>query len=70
NAVKYSPAGSRIQIRVQTLYNFIRIEIEDGGIGIPKEEWNQVFKRFYRGTNDMVRRAEGAGVGLYLCRKI
>ena len=70
NAVKYSPAGSSIQIRVQALYNFIRIEIEDGGIGIPKEELNQIFKRFYRGSNDIVRKSEGAGVGLYLCRKI
>ena len=70
NAVKYSPAGSSIQIRVQTLYNFIRIEIEDNGIGIPKEEWNQIFKRFYRGSNDIVRKTEGAGVGLYLSRKI
>ena len=70
NAVKYSPAGSSIQIRVQTLYNFIRIEIEDNGIGIPKEDWNQIFKRFYRGSNDIVRKTEGAGVGLYLSRKI
>ena len=70
NAVKYSPTGSSIQIRVQALYNFIRIEIEDNGIGIPKEEWNQIFKRFYRGSSDIVRKAEGAGVGLYLSRKI
>ena len=70
NAVKYSPAGSSIQIRVQALYNFIRIEIEDNGIGIPKEEWNQIFKRFYRGSSDIVRKTEGAGVGLYLSRKI
>ena len=70
NAVKYSPAGSSIQIRVQALYNFIRIEIEDNGIGIPKEEWNQIFKRFYRGSNDIVKKTEGAGVGMYLSRKI
>lgn len=70
NAVKYSPAGSLIQIRVQALYNFIRIEIEDNGIGVPKEEWNQIFKRFYRGSNDIVKKTEGAGVGLYLSRKI
>ena len=70
NAVKYSPAGSSIRLRVQTLYNYIRIEIEDNGIGIPKEEWNQIFKRFYRGSNDIVRKTEGAGVGLYLSRKI
>ncbi|MCM1388530.1 MAG: HAMP domain-containing histidine kinase [Bacillus sp. (in: Bacteria)] len=70
NAVKYSPAGSGIQIRIQTLYSFIRIEIEDNGIGIPTEEHNQIFKRFYRGSSDVVKKTEGAGVGLYLSRKI
>ncbi|MCM1146103.1 MAG: HAMP domain-containing histidine kinase [Clostridium sp.] len=70
NAVKYSSAGSGIQIRIQTLYSFIRIEIEDNGIGIPTEEHNQIFKRFYRGSSDIVKKTEGAGVGLYLSRKI
>lgn len=70
NAVKYSQAGSNIQIRIQALYSIIRIEIEDNGIGIPKEECNQIFKRFYRGSSDIVKQTEGAGVGLYLSRKI
>lgn len=70
NAVKYSPAGGSIKLRVQKLYSFIRIEIEDNGIGIPKEERNQIFRRFYRGGNDVVRKSEGVGVGLYLSRKI
>lgn len=70
NAVKYSPAGSRILIRVQTLYSFVRMEIEDQGIGIPREEYNKIFKRFYRGQNDTVQKTEGSGVGLYLSRKI
>lgn len=70
NAVKYSPSGSGIQIRIQALYNYVRIEIEDNGIGIPQNEWNHIFRRFYRGSNDIVRKTEGAGVGLYLSRKI
>lgn len=70
NAVKYSPAGSRILVRVQPLYSFVRMEIEDQGIGIPREEYNKIFKRFYRGQNDTVQKTEGSGVGLYLSRKI
>lgn len=70
NAVKYSPAGSRILIRVQTLYSFVRMEIEDQGIGIPREEYNKIFKRFYRRQNDTVQKTEGSGIGLYLSRKI
>ncbi len=70
NAVKYSPDGSRILIRVQELYSFVRMEIEDQGIGIPKEEYNRIFRRFYRGENETVKKTEGSGVGLYLARKI
>ena len=70
NAVKYSPEGSCIQIRVQKRYSFVRIEIEDQGIGIADWERNRIFQRFYRGSGDVVSREEGAGVGLYLSRKI
>lgn len=70
NAVKYSPAGTAVRIRVQILYSFVRVEIEDQGIGVPKEEYNKIFKRFYRGRSEAVQKAEGSGVGLYLSRKI
>ena len=70
NAVKYSPAGSEICIGVQQFYSFVRIEITDQGIGIPKQERHKVFKRFYRGGSMQVRRENGSGVGLYLARKI
>lgn len=70
NAVKYSPEGSRIQIRVQKLYSFIEIAIEDEGIGIPKEEQTLIFQRFYRGKSAAVKKEDGWGIGLYLSRKI
>ena len=70
NAAKYSSRGTSIQIRVEKLYSFVRIEIEDQGVGIPKTEYNNIFKRFYRGQNETVQNSEGSGVGLYLSRKI
>ena len=70
NAVKYSPAGSKVRITVSRLFSFIRVEIADEGIGIPPQERNKIFRRFYRGSDDDVRSQEGAGVGLYLCRSI
>lgn len=68
NAVKYSPTDS--SVRIQKLCSFVRLEIEDQGIGIPREEYNQIFRRFYRGKSRIVRQSEGSGVGLYLARKI
>lgn len=70
NAVKYSPEGSCIEVRVQKMYSFVRIEVQDQGVGIPKEDQNKIFQRFYRGNSDVVKNEEGSGVGLYLSRKI
>ena len=70
NAVKYSPAGSMVTLHLHKLYSYVRIEIEDEGIGISKTEYNQIFKRFYRGSHPIVKQSEGSGVGLYLSRRI
>ena len=55
---------------MHNLYSFIEIEIEDEGIGIPKEEQTLIFQRFYRGKSASVKKEDGWGVGLYLSRKI
>lgn len=70
NAVKYSPGGSAIRIRVEPMVSYVFIEVEDEGIGIEKSEYQSIFKRFYRGKRPEVEAEEGAGVGLYLVRKI
>lgn len=68
NAVKYSPKNSRIQIDVLRLDIYSQITITDEGIGIPEQEYNQIFRRFYRGKD--VEQAEGSGLGLYLAQLI
>lgn len=68
NAVKYTNLKGKIDIYVQDAINFIRIDIKDNGIGIDKNEFNNIFKRFYR--SEEVQDLEGSGVGLYLSRKI
>lgn len=70
NGVKYSPKGSRISIEVQRLFSFVRVEISDEGIGIPRSERNRIFQRFFRGSSETVKAQEGSGVGLYLSRRI
>lgn len=68
NALKYSPSGSEVCIRMFAYEMFAGIEIEDHGAGIPEEEIPRIFSRFYRGSD--VRDEEGVGVGLYLARQI
>ena len=55
-------------IQVQRLELYSRIIIEDQGIGIARQDYNKIFRRFYRGDN--VRDEEGTCLGLYLAQLI
>jgi signal transduction histidine kinase len=68
NAVKYSETNGKIDIALESLPLYARISITDYGIGIYPDEWNAIFKRFYRGKN--AKATDGAGLGLYLASLI
>lgn len=68
NAVKYTPSGGCISIKVRPWQFYTRIDIADTGIGIPEEHYNDVFQRFYRAQE--VAAEEGVGLGLYLANGI
>jgi signal transduction histidine kinase len=70
NAVKYSPAGSPIEIQLKKEGDRGILELRDEGAGIPKKERKRIFQKFYRVGNEDTRTAKGTGLGLYLCRKI
>lgn len=70
NAIKYSDRNKSVDLRVTKLPNLLLIEIEDEGMGIPPDELHKVFQRFYRGKKASEQVKEGAGVGLYLARRI
>ncbi len=64
NAIKYSESGAGIEITAEPMPMYTRITVTDHGIGIDKDDWNMIFKRFYRGQN--AKDSEGAGLGLFL----
>lgn len=68
NALKYTSNGGSIDIKVNPWEMFTKIDIIDSGIGIDECQINNIFKRFYRGTN--VQEIEGVGIGLYITREI
>lgn len=72
NAVKYSPDGKNITIRVRQNYNHNRvsISIKDEGIGIPMAHIDKIFNRFYRVDKSRQRSMGGTGLGLSLAKKI
>lgn len=68
NAVKYTPAGGRVDIKITEYPVYLRLDITDNGPGISEEEQAKIFGRFYRGSNSSG--VEGVGIGLYLTRDI
>jgi len=68
NALKYSPHGGSIEVKLETDEHSATVEVRDGGIGIARDEVPHVFERFYRGQD--IRRLEGTGLGLYICQAI
>lgn len=70
NAVKYSPEQSMIRMTLQPGGRVIRLRIADEGEGIPSEEKERIFTRFYRIGNENTRKTKGTGLGLFLTKKI
>lgn len=68
NAIKYTPCGGTVQIKVEQYSFFGKIDIIDDGIGIEKEEIPKIFGRFYRSLS--VADRPGVGIGLFLAREI
>lgn len=70
NAVKYSPAGGRVEVALQPRDWSMLFSIRDEGPGIPAGEQRDVFEKFYRVEGDATRGRTGAGLGLYVCREL
>ena len=68
NAIKYTPSGGSVSIKVIEYEMFVRIDITDTGIGMSEDETSKVFARFYRSPR--VSQEKGVGIGLYLAREI
>lgn len=70
NAVKYSPHGGAIEVRLERSGQSIRVLVRDHGIGIPASDVPQLFQRFYRASNVDERQISGMGIGLFVVREI
>ena len=71
NAIKYSPASNRIEIRIyKTGNDKVSVSVKDFGIGISKEEQEKIFERFYRVGGKNEQTFPGFGIGLFLASSI
>ena len=70
NALKFTPRGGAVSVRLEEGEEAVTIEVSDTGHGIPADELPRIFDRFYRGTNTGEARASGSGLGLAIVRSI
>jgi two-component system, OmpR family, phosphate regulon sensor histidine kinase PhoR len=70
NAVKFSPAGRTVTVRVSVVDATVVTAVEDRGIGIPKASIGRVFERFYKVDRARVRSGGGTGLGLSIARHV
>lgn len=79
NAFKYTPAGGTITVSLSTgndpaarppLDDYVQIVVSDSGIGIPPEEIDRIFERFYRVENTVTQSSFGTGIGLHLAKSL
>ena len=70
NAIKYSPDGGTITVRLIETHNHIILSITDEGMGIPRKDLNKIFDRFYRVDKARARQQGGTGLGLAISREV
>jgi signal transduction histidine kinase len=66
NAIKFSPGGGTVSVTGQRRSGTIELCVADGGVGIPEEERERIFRKFYRGSSSVL--SGGTGLGLFITR--
>jgi signal transduction histidine kinase len=70
NAFKFTDGGGRVTVKVQETGTAARLVVEDTGIGIPHDQLDEIFDRFYQVDGSATREHNGQGVGLSICQDI
>jgi signal transduction histidine kinase len=70
NAIKFTPDGGCVSLRVKQSEEFAEVEVKDSGIGIPAHRFDEIFEPFHQLDGSATRRYGGTGLGLALVRQI
>ena len=70
NAIKYTPEGGRITLRAEESGDKFMMHVIDTGIGISEEDLPHVFEKFYRSSDEQIRKKPGHGLGLAIVKQI
>jgi len=70
NAIRYTPSGGQVTISLKSGKKEIECSVKDTGVGIPKDQKERVFTKFFRGANVLRMETEGTGLGLFITKNI
>jgi PAS domain S-box-containing protein len=70
NALRYTPSGGRVTISLKSDKRKVEFKIQDNGIGIPENQQERVFDKFFRASNAVKMETEGSGLGLFIVKNI
>jgi PAS domain S-box-containing protein len=70
NAIRYTQPGGKVSVSLRQVGNEVEFSIRDTGVGIPKEQQERVFTKFFRGSNVIRMATEGSGLGLFITKNI
>ncbi|MDR7854993.1 ATP-binding protein [Tissierella sp.] len=70
NSIKYTEKSGRLEITAKDIDGYVNIIVTDNGIGIPEDDQNRIFERFYRVEKGRSREAGGTGLGLSIAKQI
>lgn len=70
NAIRYSSVGGRVIVSLKQIKDKIEFSVKDSGVGIPKDQQQRIFTKFFRGANAIRMETEGTGLGLFITKNI
>jgi PAS domain S-box-containing protein len=70
NSVKYTPDGGKIIVSVQKNDKDLEVKVQDNGYGIPAQQQNKIFRKFFRADNIIPVETDGTGLGLYIVKEV
>jgi len=70
NAMSYTHEGGRVSLRAELEGKSVRFEVQDSGVGIPPDEQQQIFKKFFRASNANLMQPNASGVGLFVTKAL